>query len=158
MVSNGLRIGWQREPRSELVARLVWKLTQLWQGQKLTLKNRRLSLAGFTSTLKGATVEEIQKNTVWQLLHVFIGEAGSPELSEMVALDHVARCGVVGGWTKHQVPIFIDTHAATLPQKGIWELNIDFANLNGLDQILTRRGWGNRVTKDSRRGFLFFNR
>lgn len=105
---------------------------------RLTLQGGRLSLSRFTSTLKSAAIQEVQQNTVGEFLHVFIGKAGRAELGEMVALDHVASSCIGGARCEHNVSILIDAHASTFPEKGIWELNVDFANLNGFRQALVR--------------------
>jgi len=105
---------------------------------RLTLQGGGLSLSRFTSTLKSAAIQESQQNTVGEFLHVFIRKTGSAELGEMVALDHVASSRIGRARCEHNISILIDTHASTFPEKGIWELDVDLADLNGFRQALVR--------------------
>ena len=56
---------------------------------ELTLKYKGLTLPGLTRTLQGATVEQIQHDTVGHFFPIFIGETRRLELSHVVPFDHI---------------------------------------------------------------------
>jgi hypothetical protein len=58
----------------------------------------------------------------------------------VIALDHVASTGIIGAGGENHVAILIDSHESALPEEGLRELNVDFANLDRLREGLTGRG------------------
>ena len=98
----------------------------------LTVKHGCLSLSRLTSTLKGASIEEIQQDAIRQLLSVFIRETRCFELGHVVTFGHVTTARVNIRWREDQIAFFVDPDKSSLPEKRIGELDIDLTNIGWL--------------------------
>lgn len=119
---------------------------------ELTLKYKSLSLAGLTRTLQGATVEQIQHDTVGHLFPIFIGETRRLEFRHVEPFDHVPLGRIRVRRCQNQITLVIDSDEAPFPQERVRELDINLADVDRLRSFRCLRLFAPR-----RRAFLLDN-
>lgn len=104
-----------------------------------------MPLPRLTGTLKSASVEEVQQDTIGKFFPFFVRYAGRFKFSQVVSLDQVAVTRVHISRCQNDIALTVNSDEPSFPEQRVGELDIELADvdrggkLSGLGTVIYRR-------------------
>lgn len=94
------------------------------------MENKRLPLPRLTGALKGASVEEVQQDTIGKFFPFFVRYARCFKFSQVVSLDHVAAARVHVSRCQNEIALTVNSDKPSFPQQRVGKLDIELADVD----------------------------